>query len=41
MIQDSMEMAEDEIDDTDVDGLISNMEAEIKNKKQKELQAEL
>lgn len=41
MIQDSMEMAEDEIDDTDVDGLISNMEADIKNKKQKELQADL
>ena len=25
MIQDSMEIADDEIDDTDVDGLISNM----------------
>jgi hypothetical protein len=37
MIQDSMEMAEDEIEDSDVDGLIANMETDIKNKKQKEL----
>jgi len=41
MIQDSMEMAEDEIDDTDVDGLISNMEAEVKAKKQKQIEADM
>ena len=37
MIQDSMEMAEDEIDDSQVDNLISDMESDIKNKKQKNL----
>ena len=41
MIQDSMEIAEDEIDDNDVDGLISNMEADIKKKKQAEVQANM
>lgn len=35
MIQDSMEMEEDEIDDSDVDNLINNMEADIKNKRNK------
>jgi hypothetical protein len=39
MIQDSMEMAEDEIDDTDVDTMIANMETDIKNKKQKQMEA--
>jgi hypothetical protein len=33
MIQDSMEMAEDEIDDSEVDGLIANMETTLKSKK--------
>ena len=37
MIQDSMDGVEDEIDDTDVDGLISNMEADVKAKKQKQI----
>lgn len=41
MIQDSMEMAEDEIEDGDVDNLISNMEADIKNKKQREIEANM
>ena len=41
MIQDSMDMAEDDIDDTDVDGLIANMEADIKNKKLKQQEADL
>ena len=35
MIQDSMEMGDDEVEDTDVDQLIGNMEADIKQKKQK------
>jgi len=33
MIQDSMEMADEEIDDSEVDGLIANMETTLKNKK--------
>lgn len=37
MIQDSMEMAEDEVDDTDVDNLIAGMETEIKNKKNRQI----
>ena len=41
MIQDSMEMAEDEVEDGDVDNLISNMEADIKNKKQREIEANM
>jgi division protein CdvB (Snf7/Vps24/ESCRT-III family) len=41
MIQDSMDMAEDDIDDTDVDGLIANMEADLKNKKLKQQEADL
>lgn len=36
-----MEMAEDQIDDTDVDGLINNMEADIKAKKQKQIEADM
>jgi hypothetical protein len=39
MIQDTMEMGEDEIDDTDVDQLIGNMQTDIKNKKQKDMEA--
>ena len=35
MIQDSMDMAEDEVEDGDVDSLIANMEADIKKKKNK------
>ena len=41
MIQDSMEMGEDDIDDTDVDNLINNMETDIKNKKKKEMEANM
>ena len=41
MIQDSMEMAEDEIEDSDVDNLIANMETDIKNKKQREIEASM
>lgn len=41
MIQDSMDVAEDEIDDTDVDTLINNMETDIKQKKQKEAEANM
>lgn len=41
MIQDSMDVAEDEVDDTDVDALLANMESDIKNKKQKQLQGDL
>nr|VVW84812.1 unnamed protein product [Nymphaea colorata] len=41
MIQDSMEMAEDEVDDTDVDNLIAGMETEIKNKKNRQVEAEM
>jgi len=33
MVQDTMELDEDEIDDTDVDKLILGMEDEVKNKK--------
>lgn len=35
MIQDSMDMAEDEVEDGDVDNLIANMEADIKKRKNK------
>jgi hypothetical protein len=35
MIQDSMDMAEDEVEDGDVDALIANMEADIKKRKNK------
>ncbi len=41
MIQDSMEMGEDDVDDTDVDNLINNMETDIKNKKKKEMEANM
>lgn len=41
MIQDSMEMGEDEVDDTDVDNLINSMETDIKNKKKKEMEANM
>ena len=41
MIQDSMDVAEDDIDDTDVDTLINNMETDIKMKKQKEAEANM
>ena len=41
MIQDSMEMDEDDIEDNDVDHLISNMEADIKAKKQKQVEANM
>lgn len=41
MIQDSMQMAQDEIDDTDVDNLINGMETDIKNKKMKQAQMEM
>ena len=41
MIQDSMEVAEDEVEDTDVDNLIANMEADIKNKKNREMEMNL
>lgn len=34
-----MEMADDQIEDTDVDALLANYEADIKNKKQKEMEA--
>lgn len=37
LIQDTMELDEDEIDDTDVDKLILGMEDEVKNKKMKEI----
>lgn len=40
MIQDSMDVAEDEVDDTDVDALIANMETDIKNKKNRQLNME-
>lgn len=36
-----MEVAEDDIDDTDVDNLIAGMETEIKNKKIKDIDANL
>jgi hypothetical protein len=41
MIQDSMDVADDEIEDTDVDNLIANMETDIRNKKQKNFEAEM
>lgn len=41
MIQDSMEMEEGDIDDTDVDALIANMETDIKNKKNKQVEQDL
>jgi hypothetical protein len=41
MIQDSMEMAEDEVEDEDVDNLIAGMETEIKNKKNRQVEADL
>ena len=40
MIQDSMDVAEDEVDDTDVDALIANMETDIKNKKNRQINME-
>lgn len=40
MIQDSMEVAEDEVEDTDVDALIANMETDIKNKKNRQTNME-
>lgn len=40
MIQDSMEVAEDEVEDTDVDALIANMETDIKNKKNRQTNVE-
>lgn len=39
MIQDTMELDEDEIDDTDVDKLILGMEDEVKNKKMQQIDA--
>lgn len=36
-----MEMAEDDVEDSDVDTLIANMQADITNKKNKQLAAEL
>lgn len=41
MIQDSMEMADEQIEDSDVDGLIANMQTDIKNKKQKNFEADI
>lgn len=41
MIQDSMEMADEQIEDSDVDGLIANMQTDIKNKKQKNFEADV
>lgn len=41
MIQDSMEMDEDDIEDTDVDNLINGMEAEVRNKKMKQMEDNL
>lgn len=40
MIQDSMDVAEDEVEDTDVDALIANMETDIKNKKNRQINME-
>lgn len=40
MIQDSMEMGDDEIDDSEVDNMIHNFETDIKNKKQKNFEME-
>lgn len=37
MVQDTMELDEDDIDDTDVDKLILGMEDEVKNKKMQEI----
>lgn len=39
MIQDTMELDEDDIDDTDVDKLILGMEDEVKNKKMQQIDA--
>ena len=39
MIQDTMEVDDDEIDDTDVDKLIMGMEDEVKNKKIAQMEA--
>ena len=41
MIQDSMDMAEDEIDDGDVDALIGNMEMDVKKKQQEKMEANM
>lgn len=40
MIQDSMEMGDDEIDDSEVDNMIHNFETDIKNKQQKKFEME-
>lgn len=40
MIQDSMDVAEDDVEDTDVDALIANMETDIKNKKNRQANVE-
>lgn len=37
MVQDTMELDEDDIDDTDVDKLILGMEDEVKNKKMQQI----
>ena len=37
MIQDTMELDEDDIDDTDVDKLILGMEDDVKNKKMQQI----
>lgn len=41
MIQDSMQMDQGDIEDTDVDALIANMESDIKNKKNKQVEQDL
>lgn len=37
LIQDTMDLDEDDIDDTDVDKLILGMEDEVKNKKMQQI----
>ena len=37
MVQDTMELDEDQIDDTDVDKLILGMEDQVKNKKMNQI----
>ena len=41
MIQDSMDVGQDDIEDSDVDNLIANMANEVKNKKNREIQGNM
>ena len=41
MIQDSMDLAQDEVEDGDVDNLIANMQADIKQKKQQQIENDM